>query len=120
MNDVACRNIPNVSIVVTLDVFHDDKSPLNVSIKENKSDISVTLEVSHADKSPLNDLAKENIRLKVVTLEVSHPEISSLNVLIKENKSDISVTLPTHHEFIGHPYLCATAQLLLLAQSWDT
>ena len=36
------------------------------------------------------------------------------------NMTYLYLASPTHQKFIGHPYVCPTAQLsLLLAQSWD-
>ena len=44
-------------MVVSLDISHDDKSPLNDVASRNISSMEITLDVIHDDKSPLNDSA---------------------------------------------------------------
>ena len=64
-------------MVITLDTFHFEMSPLNDSAPENMKLMSVTLDTSHFEMSPLNNCAPKNTPFMSVTLDTSHPAIDS-------------------------------------------
>jgi hypothetical protein len=76
-----------------------------------------TLVKFHVDKFPSNEVHPLNIFDTSVTWLISHPDRSSLKVVLPWNNPDISVMFPIiHHEFMGHPYVCAMLHSLLSVQ----
>ena len=102
------------------------RSWLNDVAPQNIRAISTTPEVSKFDTPVPFKLwhisidAPLNILLMSVALEVSQSQMFSLKVSIWLNNQDMSWTFPTHHEFIGHPYVCPISHSSLLEQSWLT
>ena len=45
-------------MLVTLDTFHVEMSPLNEDAEQNMASMSETLDTSHLEMSPLNDGAE--------------------------------------------------------------
>ena len=87
LKEEAIRKSPVIS--VTLDVSHDDKSPLNDEIDvvlssfANMKNIFDTLDVFQDDKLRLKDSAPKNISVIAVTLDVFHDETLPLNDLAR-------------------------------------
>ena len=95
---LALRNIS--SIVVTLDTFHLEISPLKAWEFSNMPSIVFTLDTSHLEISPLKLYASENIYRIDIARETSHLEISLLKVSTDNIKS-IVTTFDTSQSPIG-------------------
>ena len=72
----------SISCFSAVEVSHSPQSVCaNDDASANMISMSVTLETSHLERSLLNDDADANIPRMVVTLETSHLEMSPLNEL---------------------------------------
>ena len=78
LNDVAERNIR--AIVVTDDVFHEERSLLNTALERNISLISVTEPTSHHEMSWLKSVCSK-IPTILVTLPTFQPVMLMLEVV---------------------------------------
>ena len=81
VGDIVPKQLANILVLLALDWTQAAPQSfcLNDAAPENISSMLVTLDTFHFEMSPLNNLAPKNILFIWVTLDTSHFDMSPLN-----------------------------------------